>query len=120
MALDAIHDSYSDTGPARAGYRWGAFSFIRGLRVDASLGDLPPQHVFVVIGAGLLLAPIVLGVAPGHRETFAFLLMAAVSLLAAASQMQRSSRKAKDAERLLAEHNEAISPPEASCSAGIW
>ena len=34
--------------------------------------------------------------------------MAAISLLAAASQMQRSSRKAKDAERLLAEHNEAI------------
>ncbi|MFY9877521.1 MAG: ATP-binding protein [Rhodomicrobium sp.] len=108
MALDAIHDCCSDTGPARAGYRWGAFSFIRGLRVGASLGDLSPQHVFVVIGAGLLLAPIVLGAAPGHPETFAFLLMAAVSLLAAASQMQRSSRKAKDAERLLAEHNEAI------------
>jgi hypothetical protein len=51
-----------------------------------------------LIGAGLLLAPIVLGVAPGHRETFAFLLMAAVSLLAAASQMQRSSRRAKDAD----------------------
>ena len=108
MALDAIHDSYSDTGPAQSGYRWGAFSFIRGLQVDAALGDLPPQHVFVVIGAGLLLAPLALGAAPGHPETFAFLLMAAVSLLAAASQMRRSSQKAKDAERLLAEHDEAI------------
>jgi two-component system cell cycle sensor histidine kinase PleC len=109
MALDAIHDAHFDTGPTRAGYRWGAFSSKdRGLRVKASLGDLPVQHVFVVLGAGLLLAPIVLGVAPGHPETFAFLLMAAVSLLAAASQMQRSLRRAKDAERLLAEHNEAI------------
>ncbi len=38
MALDAIHDAYFDTGPARAGYRWGAFSSRhRGLRVRSYL-----------------------------------------------------------------------------------
>ena len=112
MALDAIHDVFFDTAPPRAGYRWDVASRDRGSRVEGSLRESPSQHVFVVIGAGLaglmLLAPVVLGAAPAHPETFAFLLMAAVSLLAAASQMQRSSRRARDAERLLAEHNEAI------------
>ena len=114
MALDALHDTYFDIHSQRGGYRWNVFASLNhASREQASQGDPPSQLGFVAILAGLtslvLLAPVLLGSAPAHPETrVAFLFMAAASFLAAAVQMQRSSARARDAERLLAEHKDAI------------
>ncbi len=113
MALDALHDSFFDARLLRERRR-EASSWNRELKVQPSPGSASPsQYVFVVIGAGLaallLLAPIILGSAPARPETGAALLfMTAVSLLAAASAMQRALARAGAAEQLLAAQNEAI------------
>jgi len=114
MALDALHDTFFDIHSQRGGYRWNVFASLnRTSREHASQENPPSQLGFVAIVAGLtaltLLAPVLLGSAPAHPETsVAFLFMAAASFLAAAIQMQRSSTRARDAERLLAEHKDAI------------
>ena len=114
MALDALHDTFLDIHSQRGGYRWNVFASLNcASREQASQGDPPSLLGFVAIVAGLtalvLLAPVLLGSEPAHPETrVAFLFMAAASFLAAAVQMQRSSARARDAERLLAEHKDAI------------
>jgi len=114
MALDALHDTFFDTEPRREVYRGNVFASRNcASRVGASPGESPSQLVLVVIGAGLagllLLAPILQGSASAHPETIvAFLFMAAVSLLAGVAHLQHSSKRASDAERLLAEQHEAI------------
>ncbi len=114
MALDALHDTFFDIHSRRGGYRRNVFASLnRTSREQASHGN-PPSHLgFVAIAAGLtalvLLAPALLGSAPAHPETqVVFLFMAAASFLAAAAQMQSSSARARDAERSLAEHKDAI------------
>src|SRR5664279_3652591 len=114
MALDALHDTFFDIHSQRGGYRWSMFASLnRTSEAQASRGDSPSQLGFVAIVAGLtalvLLAPVLRGSAPAHPETHvAFLFMAAASFLAAAVHVQRSSTRARDAERLLAEHKDAI------------
>ncbi len=113
MALDALHDSFFDARLLGESRR-EALSLNREPKVQALPGSEPPlQHVFVMIGAGLaallLLAPIVLGSAAARSETGATLLfMAALSLLATASALQRALARAKAAEELLATQNGAI------------
>ncbi len=110
MALDALHETFFDAHPHHGGYRQNVFA---SWPHAAPAGESPSQLAFVAIGAGLaallLLAPCLLGLAPDRAETrVAFLLMAAVSLLAAAREMQLSSTKAREAQRLLAENHDAI------------
>ena len=114
MALDALHDTYFDIHSPRGGYRWNVFASLnRTSGEQASQGNPPSQLGFVAVVAGLtalvFLAPVLLGSAPAHPETrVAFLFMAAASFLASAVQMQRSTTRARDAERSLAEHKDAI------------
>ena len=89
--------------------------FVKWPLEGRSIAARSPHHslLYIVIAAGLtallFLAPMILGYAPDRPETcVAFLLMATMSLLAAAAQTQRSSTRARDAERLLAEHNRGI------------
>jgi two-component system cell cycle sensor histidine kinase PleC len=105
MVLHALRESFLDARPLDLGREAAHPARGKPANHDAAAG--PSQFFLVLIAAGLLalalLAPMILGYQPLRAETgAAFLVIAAISLLAALGASRSALAKAREAEEALA------------------